>query len=51
IKLELNKILNDIKNKLEDILSDYINTYGISLEDIESKDMPKDEKKKYIWRT
>jgi len=51
IKLELIKILNEIKNKLEDILTDYVNTYGISLEDIESKDMPKDEKKKYIWRT
>ena len=39
-----------MKKELEIIFKDYINEYGISLEDIESKDMPKDERKKYIWK-
>ena len=48
-ELEIKLII--IKDNLENILADYTDNYGISLEEIESKDMPKDEKKKYLWET
>jgi len=51
IEEQLLQIIEEIKKELEIIFKDYINEYGISLEDIESKDMPKDERKKYIWET